>query len=124
VVSVARLKRRRTVSAAGIARRRYSSGQWLRVVVVLLEIRCKQHQKHVREMHRKKKRRMEPEGGLGSSVLTGMVAGGRRRLRGLELHGEQPGGASVELREGKCGGGRVASYRLGLAEKRQGIQWD
>jgi hypothetical protein len=76
-------------------------------MVVLLETRSKKHQKHVREMRREKKRGMEPEGGSGSLVLTGMVAGGRRRLYGLELHSEQPGGASMELREGKCGGGEA-----------------
>jgi hypothetical protein len=48
-------------------------------------------------------------GGSGSLVLTGIAAEGRQRLRGLELHDEQHGDASVKLREGKCRGGRGAS---------------
>jgi hypothetical protein len=62
---LARLQRKRKKGMAGIAHRRCSSGQWLRLVVALLESGCIWAGKHVREVRGEKLERLGPKRGLG-----------------------------------------------------------
>jgi hypothetical protein len=120
VVSVARLQRRRWVSAAGIAHRRILCGQWLRVVDVLLEPGCKRAPKQASEVRRENKGRIELERGLGVVGAHRNPVEARQRLQCFELWCEQPGGVSEKLEEGKCGGGGLLIAH-GVSKKQQGI---